>query len=368
MDDVRRLKLRLFAEGLDISEAAEEALTQQGGRPMTLAEYATTSGLILRLPGDVFVNAPVFEDFAADAEVTLVREGEGFALVDDAGRWPVRPVPVPEYVFEEADDGTPYRHLGVVHTDRVRVSPIGGCAYRCKFCDLPYSVDYRRKRIPNLLEVIEVARQDPVLPAHHVTVSGGTPRKPDEPYLDEAVTTIARGTDLPVDVMMCPRPETGYLREYRSAGVDGLFLNMELYGQGISERVMPQKAHLVKPHFLDSVERAVDVFGEPNVRSLVILGLEPLEDTLAGVEALAERGCVPVLSPFRPSPETPLADREPPAVETMAEAYRRTLDICEDHGLMPGPPCIPCHHNTLTFPEDREDYHFHGPQRTAIPT
>lgn len=365
MGEIRELKMRLFSNGMDVDGEAREALTGQGERPMTLAEYATTSGVILRLEGNVYVNAPILEDFTEDATLELTYDGDGFRLVDKKASYPADPVPVPEYVFHETDDGYPYRDLGIVHTDRIRISPVAGCSYRCKFCDLPYQLDYRTKEVDHLVEVVEAAADDPVLPAHHVTVSGGTPKTDHEDYLDECVTTVAEDVDHPVDVMMCPRPEPGYLREYRAAGVDGLFLNMELWGQDRSEDLMPQKAHLMKPHFLDSVETAVEIFGAPKVRSLVILGLEPLEDTLDGVEALASRGVVPVLSPFRPSPDTPLADHPPPDVATMREAYRRTLDVCEDHGLKPGPPCIPCHHNTLTFPDGSSYYVAHGDESSG---
>ena len=39
----------------------------------------------------------------------------------------------------------PLTRFGVTHTDRVRVSPIEGCAWKCHFCDLPYEFAYRKK-------------------------------------------------------------------------------------------------------------------------------------------------------------------------------------------------------------------------------
>lgn len=327
---------------------------------MTLAEYATTSGVILELPGDIYVNAPVFENFTEGTDIRLVHRDDGFLVETDGTDVPADPVPVPEYVLATNDDGVPYQDLGVTHTDRIRISPIAGCAWRCTFCDLPYEFDYRKKEIEHLVEVVRVAAKDPVLPAHHATVSGGTPKPGDVGYLHDAVTTVAEEVDMPVDVMMVPREDPAYLEQYRDAGVDGLFLNAELVGQKASEEIMPQKAHLMKPYFLDAIDDAVGVFGAPKVRSLVILGLEPVEDTLTGVEELAERGCVPVLSPFRPAPATPLSDREPPGVEEMETAWTRTVEICADHDLKPGPPCTPCQHNTLTFPDETAFYHHHG--------
>ncbi|MFQ5531968.1 MAG: radical SAM protein, partial [Candidatus Nanoarchaeia archaeon] len=110
---------------------------------------------------------------------------------------------------------------------------------------------------------------------------------------------------------------------------------------------------------LDFIEGAVPIFGEGNVRSLLMVGIEPLEDTLRGVEVLAERGCDPVLSPFRPDPSTPMRNEKPPNVDFLIETYERAKEITgRFSGVKLGPRCIPCHHNTLTFPDNSEKYYF----------
>ena len=109
--------------------------------------------------------------------------------------------------------------------------------------------------------------------------------------------------------------------------------------------------------YLDFIEGAVPVFGEGKVRSLLMAGVESLEDTLRGVEALAERGCDPVLSPFSTDPSTPMKDKKPPTAEFLAELYERARDIVEKHpNVKMGPRCIPCMHNTLTFPDGSGKY------------
>ena len=87
-----------------------------------------------------------------------------------------------------------------------------------------------------------------------------------------------------------------------------------------------------------------------------MVGLEPIEDTLRGVDALAQRGCEPVLSPFRPSPDTPLGDVSPPGEAELVEVYERSVEVAGRHGVKLGPRCIPCQHNTLSFPDDSGYY------------
>jgi hypothetical protein len=104
----------------------------------------------------------------------------------------------------------------------------------------------------------------------------------------------------------------------------------------------------------------VEAFGVGFVQSLIIFGaaIEPLESTLQGVQDLVDRGCIPVLSAFRPHHLTPLAEALPASYAETLDVYERTLEICDraGNGVRPGPRCIPCHHNTATIPDGSSFY------------
>ena len=135
------LKFRLLADGVRVHDGALSAWQERFSGPLTLAEYATTSGVSLVLPGDLYVNAPL----AQSEDVPELRFAGDAFFVSAATDVPVEVVPVPTFhdrTMTDRFDGTtqPYTNYGVTHTDRCRVSPIGGCAWKCKFCDLPYRV------------------------------------------------------------------------------------------------------------------------------------------------------------------------------------------------------------------------------------
>ena len=118
-----------------------------------------------------------------------------------------------------------------------------------------------------------------------------------------------------------------------------------------ARKYMAGKARLGLAHYLDYIDSAAELFGEGRVRSLLLVGLEPMDDTLRGVEELAKRGCDPTLSPFRPDPSTPLQNLAPPTVDVLMETYLRSQEIVSRYpGVQLGPRCVPCQHNTLTFP------------------
>lgn len=368
-----QLKFRLLTEGIRLSEDARVLWRERYDGPITLGEYATTSGVSLILPGGLYVNAPMEDD---GGTATLRADGGTF-VVSHAGREvPVDVIPVPAFQDRtqlDRHEGTdqPNVNYGVTHTDRVRVSPIGGCAWKCHFCDLPYEFTYRKKHQDNLLEVIRAAEADPTVPARHVLVSGGTPRAPvparpgrpaidDEAWIDGVYAYLAERSPLPVDVMMPPRRDLGHPAWLRATGVNAVSVNLEISDAERARAIAPVKSKLGRDHTLAYVERAVEAFGVGFVQSLIIFGaaIEPMESTLHGVRDLVDRGCVPVLSAFRPHHLTPLADAPPASYAETLEVYERTLEICDraDTGVRPGPRCIPCQHNTATIPDGSSFY------------
>lgn len=361
------LKLYLLAHGIAIGRKAEDAWLDQHGGPLSLSEYASTSGVCLYTESDIWINAPFLESFTGETGAVLDHRHDAF-VIDFAGETtPVTVVPVPHYhqrYWVDENDGKKYRYtnLGVTHTDRVRLSPIEGCDWRCTFCDLPYEFRYRRKPVEELVRVVELAVDD-CPPAHHVLISGGTPTEEDEPWLDQVYATVAQSSPIPVDVMMPARRDLAYPAWLRSVGVNMLSVNLEVSDPERAKRITPHKHRKFgRAFYLDYIERAVEVFGVGFVQSLMVFGeaVEPLESTLVGVRDLVDRGCLPVLSPFRPDPNTPMGKRGalPPTVAEMRRAWEATLEICEtaDNGVKPGPRCIPCHHNTVTFPDGSDFY------------
>lgn len=365
---VEHLKLRLMQGGIRVTEAASRYVSERvGSRPLTLADYASTSGLSLLLEGDIWVNAPTVQDnpnFVFKPDHSLVVDGCQLAIRDSLGNsFPARLAPVPDYHDASTPQDRLFTEYVHTHTDRARISPVQGCAMHCKFCDIPYEFKgrYWSKPSAELIAALDRALTDKLQPAAHVLISGGTPAPKDygalrQLYLD----VLAAFPEVPIDIMMVPHEEILNLDELERAGVNELSLNLEIYDRDRARQIMPQKYRHGLDNYLDFIERAVAHLGlrhgHGRVRSMLMVGLEDEEMTLAGVQALVDRGCVPVLSPFRPDPSTRLANLEPPSADYLERIYLRAREICDRAGVPLGPSCKPCMHNTLTFPDP------HSPQ------
>jgi Radical SAM superfamily len=352
------LKIGLLAHGLTMAPASRAVLDDvTDGRSLSPADYASTTGLILRLEDDVWVNAPVADynaNFVGDETPFLLdHDGDTFLVAGAGLESRAEYWPQPAYHGTSNEFG-PLGNYVFSHGDRVRLSPIRGCAMTCTFCNIPYDDPievYGLKPLDACVAAIRTALADPVQPARHLLISGGTPKPKDAAFHRELYRHVLTSfPDVDVDIMMVPAYGVLDVAELADLGVRELSINLEVFNQGLARDLMRQKFNLGLDFYLDFIADATERLGPGRVRSMLMVGLEPLEDTLAGVRAVAERGGVPVLSPFRPDPATPLSAARPPSRRHLEEAYRRAEEIVAELGVALGPDCPPCSHNTLNFP------------------
>jgi biotin synthase-related radical SAM superfamily protein len=194
-----------------------------------------------------------------------------------------------------------------------------------------------------------------------VLISGGIPKFKHSKYLRDVYQEIISSfPNVHIDIMMIPDANLIDIEALKNIGLYELSVNIEIFNNDIARRLMPQKHRLGRDTYLKFIERAANTFGVNRVRSMLLVGLEPIEDTLAGVEAIARRGGIPVLSPFRPDPSTPLRDFPVLSAKFMEEVFLKASEIVARHGTKLGPRCIPCTHNTLTLGDKSDFYHHHG--------
>src|SRR5690606_32443491 len=107
--------------------------------------------------------------------------------------------------------------------------------------------------------------------------------------------------DISIYVMICAPLRNEYIDQLYDSGVDELGMNVEFWSEQAWETYIPGKHRRIgKQRYLKALEHAVMRFGRINTRSIIIAGLEPLDDTLEGIKFFASMGVMPIISPFRP--------------------------------------------------------------------
>jgi len=363
MTDLYKLKVSLMSHGIQITPDAFRELAGTEKKPLSIFDYVTTSGLTLILPDHIYANANFKEEFCKHSENTLDFD-DRYTIHSKYGEVQVSCLPVPAYFREVLSSGRPVTEVIMTHADRIRISPIRGCSSRCQFCDMGTVYPYRKTELNEIHEALEIALADTSIKPKHLLISGGTPPKDDETYMDTVYEEIIKECPLPVDVMMAPREDESILERLRQWGCNGLSINMEINNEELAKKIMPEKYRMGKDKYLKFIEKAVKIFGRGKVRSCLILGIEDAESTLAGIRTLARLDCDPVLSPFKPLQGTILEDVLPPVPAFLEHVYKEAEEIVRGYDVLLGPRCIPCQHNTITFPMEEKGYFFTEPNAT----
>lgn len=322
-------------------------------------------GLDLVLPDGRYVNAPVNEHFVTQSAFRLRLDEEDRATVinDETGESiPVSIPKAPEY-YDHAvcSSGRKMAQVGQICSDRLGIGITNRCTFwshkseRCRFCSIGLNVEsgaeVRNKDVLEIVELVDVAVEDPVLPARHILLGGGTP-----PGSDAGARAMAQATekikerhpDIPVYAMMVPPADERWIVRLREAGVDELGMNVEFFSDEAASTYMPGKhQRLGLATYLSALTLAVDTFGPVNTRSIVIVGLEPAEHTVRGAARLASMGVMPILTPFRPLVGTPMEYHERWSSRELWRLTVEAADAVSQHDIPLGPTCVPCQSNTL---------------------
>lgn len=253
--------------------------------------------------------------------------------------------------------GIAYYSVAFLAVDRLRINYNPVCYYKliqksCQFCNLPDSNS--TYKFNDISEIIEDYLKHESF--RHILLGGGS----SIPTSDfKEVLAIARflksKTDKPLYLMSLPPHDLKIIKQLYDVGISEIAFNIEVFDPEFAEYYMPGKGKIPRKHYYDALQQAVSLWGNNgNVRSMIILGLEPEESLLAGIECLCKIGVQPMLSIFRPMENTPLSTRLPLSTVQMIDLYEKIQHICANYGQTLGPTCFYCQNNTLSIPEDVE--------------
>lgn len=340
------LKANLLEKGIKVTTNAKKVLDKQSDIWL-MDDYITCSGVTLK-----------YEDEHATIGVEdnsiykLIAEGDKLFITDGSDdKIETSVITPPDYMRDEMIiDGKKITVYVNTYTDRTRLQLMSGCTNNCKFCNA-VEYKYELNSIKGMEEALEIALEQSQ--TRHLLISSGSVRQEHLEIITKMYDHFTKKyKNLDVDIMMTPRGFTSYtdssqyeayIKHLKDIGVHGLSINMELNHPDYLKKYCPEKFAIGQENYLKFLKIAVKVFGPNKVRSLLIVGIEPLEETLEGVRKLAMIGVNPVLSPLFPYGEANF----PPKADLFIEAKEKSLEICTEHNVEMGPLCKPCTHNVL---------------------
>lgn len=345
-------------EQMDRQESTRvpEDLTVKGG-PYGLRTTAVQVRLSPRSP--YLLDVP-------EGKLALVVEGKVIAEVE----YPQAPA----WYGRTFEDGTRYSEVVALTMAGTKpfITAFRNCqlagGQQCLFCDINsharqmkqqgrYTVPTPYKKVDQVAQVMETVYREQTTPAtrpHSYTISGGAitgrlaGEEEDDFYLRYVRAIKERiGSRWPCRLETVAKDVEG-LKKFRQEGVDIHEPNMEVWDERLFKVLCPGKdRHVGRDAYLRRMAEAVDVFGEGNVTTNLVSGVEmgqphgfqevaaAVRSTALGFDYLMDHGIIPRLTSWCVEPGSALGHSQPPPLEYFVRIAQSWYETWRKYDLPP---------------------------------
>lgn len=342
------LKIRLLNQGVNFTSAALKNLKLEGG-----VRDAVFNAIDINYKNELFINCPYNIKFSRLSPFLVDYSSQSYHLYC----YNQYLIPINIDLNDHSENnltktGVPFKKIAKLATDRLRIQHQPICYYKinnnsCKFCNLPNS-----RALFHLNDIFEVIDHYIKLDNfNHFLIGGGSAKlKFGWNKIIQIASYIRSKSMKKIYLMALPPDNNHILTELHKAGITEVGFNIEIFNRKIAKNLMPGKGQIPIEQYYQTLKEAVKLWGESgNVRSLIILGLEDKETLLKGVQKLCEMKVSPIVSLFRPLPNTPLEYIAPPNYFEIESIMKKINEICVKNNVTLGPSCLKCQNNVLTF-------------------
>lgn len=327
-----RLKNRILCRGVKVPDELKTG-RKSGAGP--------AGGRYLELNRSV-VNAPIY-GFSENSPISLDFFDGRYSLGENGDRYPASLIGEPSFYAEKTSDGIPMKKIALQHGRNCLATTVcQTCLYwrtgvECHFCGIELSLRYDTtiplKKPRQLAEVGGLAEKEGF---NHCTLTTGTSNLRDRgaEVLAESADALRDNTDMKIHVQLEP-VDREWISLLKESGADTIGIHIESLDPQVFRTKCPGKAHQWDRYW-EAWRDAVEVFGDNQVSSYVILGLGEREGhTKEGIEKMCQSGIIPYLVPLRPIKGTTLEDSLPPTPEMMMDHYMYAVDCMKTYGVNP---------------------------------
>ena len=208
---------------------------------------------------------------------------------------------------------------------------------QCKFCAIGTQISKpcesifdRKQHIFNSLTI--ALKGDGIT---SINLTGGNTLSNDNGasrYL-EYVKHIRKYSDIPICLEISPPENLNYLQILKSAGVNSLMMNIEIWDESIRRIMMPGKSKIQREKYIKAWEYASNIFGYGKISSVLIIGLESKKSEMTAINNMIEIGTIPSIMPFRPNDGSNLENYQITNPNTVIELSQFAAAKIHEKGL-----------------------------------
>lgn len=349
-ENLLKLKIMLLTRGVSITPAAWNAM--QNGHDIDWEEF---DAVTIRLFHSIWITSPSFESWYDLSPLSIdhnTEQDQFYLKFYHNTLFPIEIMESDPLSDRMTKNGHRFSDIVYLNPDRLRVYHRNGCALQykgvgCRFCDL-----FGCEKDFGLDDIMEAAshyfENEKV---QHFLIGGGSELSEKEcSHIVTLVQFIHEHTGKHIYLMSQPICSKELLWRLKESGITEVAFNVEIFNRKTARMIMPGKSRHTLEYYEECLRNAVEIWGrEGEVRSAVVLGFDSMEDFKRGIRRLCEIGVAPMLSVFRPCPDTPLEDYCPPTEDEIYRYYLEADRICSHYQVKLGPSCRACQNNTVTL-------------------
>lgn len=341
------LEIDLFCRGLRVPDH----VSLDGARGVSRTRAGLGSGLEIVIPTDsrlkpeVWMNAPVLERFVQQSPYVLTGSPAGGYAVEDARTahlYDIRIPREPAWYHRLTSREIPMSRIGVLQGTYlgIYINPI--CAFwnykpsmNCRFCTTGRNVgaaEITVKTVDDVVETCWAAKEESGVTFVHF--NGGFMGSRGLEFAEPFVRAVKQDVGLLVGLQLTPeRDFSGYDRLI-DMGVDHFSFCVELLDPDWFAKICPGKAQMLgQSLFFEAMEHCASKLPRGAVSGEIIAGLEPIENTIGGIERIVSAGAFPTVCIFRPTTGSDMEDWPAPGYDDMRTVMAAMYDACRRHWL-----------------------------------
>ena len=344
------LKIALLNQGCILDKAAVDFLNSKG-----IIKTAVFSSIDFQMSDGTFINAPVglkFTDFTP-FNIRIHSKNQMALFYYEQLISEINIEMQPCWNSKVTQNNVSYKKIAYLSTDRLRIKHEAVCEFKkngkgCSFCSIP--VSQASFCIDDIEEITTELLRYPTF--RHILIGGGSGKIDTECIKIMKISKLIQSIDpkIPIYLMSLPPTDIKILEKYKNAGITEVAFNIEIWNRELAQKLMPGKGYIPLNSYLDILKASTLLWGTTgNVRTALIVGLNDSQSLLDGIQILCENGIQPMLSVFRPMPNTKMNAFVPLSNIDLLALYNKAQKICERYNLQLGPTCNACKNNMLAI-------------------
>jgi hypothetical protein len=343
------LEIDLFCRGLKVPPG----LSLQGARGVSRTRAGLGSGLELTIPTGsrlkprIWMNAPVVEPFVQLSPYVLEGQPGAYRVrnAETNDSYPVALPQEPDWYRRFTSRDVVMSQIGVLQGTYLGIYLNAVCAYwqarpalNCRFCTTGKNVGHAElagKTVEDVLETCWAAKEESGITFVHF--NGGYQGRHALEDVAPFVKAVKEEVGLLVGVQLTPDRDFSLYDRLVDLGVDHFSFCVELLDPNWFAAICPGKAKtLGQDLFFEAMEYCAGRLQKGAVSGEIIAGLEPIANTIAGIERIVSAGAFPTVCIFRPTVGSDMADWPSPDYADMRVVMAAMYDSCRRHRMPVG--------------------------------